>query len=464
MTPERAAHLAPTKWTPPRLDSSLAVRLIAFIYFIAFTSWGVQAQGLIGSHGIAPANEFLNNVRAHFGDSGYWWAPSVFWLNVSDAALRAGWLLGAAAALSAVFVKPRWAVRLALAVCLILWVSLASVGQDFLSFQWDVLLSEAGFLALFADDTPVRIWLFRWLVFRLMFFSGVVKLTSHDANWRNLTALHYHYETQPLPTPLAWYMAQAPMWFQKISTAFTFVVELAAPFLIFGPKAARHVAAWAIIGLQLLILATGNYTFFNLLAIALCLFLFIEPAKGERSRSHRAVSALVAGFVGFVSACLLLQLFSVATPGTEVILRYVEPLRIVNPYGLFAQMTTERQEIVVEGSNDGDHWLAYEFPYKPGYVRRAPPFVEPHQPRLDWQMWFAALSDYRQNRWFVGFLLRILQGEPSVLRLLSYNPFPNAPPKYIRARLYLYHFTHFGQAGWWTREERGLYFPAVGLH
>ena len=456
-------HWLPLKWLPARLDAAVAVRLIGFIYFIAFTSWGVQAQGLIGSHGITPAADFLGHVREQFGTSSYRLLPSVFWLNASDAALAAGWMAGAAAALVAVFVKPRWAVRAALAVCLVLWVSLGSVGQDFLSFQWDVLLSEAGFLALFADDTPFRIWLFRWLAFRVMFFSGVVKLTSHDPNWRNLTALHFHYETQPIPNPVAWYMAQAPMWLQKISTAFTFVVELIAPFLIFGPRAARHAAGWAIIALQLLILATGNYTFFNLLAIVICLFLFIEPAAGVRNRGHRAVSAAVAGFVAFVSACLLMQLFSVATPGTQALLQYVEPLRIVNPYGLFAVMTTERQEIVIEGSNDGNNWLAYEFPFKPGDLRRAPPFVAPHQPRLDWQMWFAALSDYRQNRWFVGLMLRIMQGEPTVLRLLRYNPFPKAPPKYVRARLYLYHFTHFGESGWWKREDRGLYFPPVSL-
>jgi hypothetical protein len=159
----------------------------------------------------------------------------------------------------------------------------------------------------------------------------------------------------------------------------------------------------------------------------------------------------------------MLQLFGLSTPGTRTILRWVEPLRLVNSYGLFAVMTTERQEIIVEGSNDGEHWLAYEFPYKPGDPRRAPPIVAPYQPRLDWQMWFAALSNYRENRWFVGMMIRLLQGEHAVLRLFRYNPFPNAPPRFIRARLYLYHFTHFGQAGWWTREERAMYFPPVGL-
>jgi hypothetical protein len=452
----------PLRWKP-HLDSTLCVRLIALIYSIAFVSWGVQAQGLIGSHGILPAWQFFQTVHQEYGKAGYWEAPSLFWLNSSDGALAAGWIAGALFALAAAFVPWRWARRLALAVCLVLWMSLCSAGQDFLSFQWDVLLSEAGFLAIFADNSPIRVWLFRWLAFRLMFYSGVVKWTSGDPNWRNLTALHFHWETQPLPNPLAWYMEQLPMWVQQAGTAFTFFAELIAPFAFFGPRKARHAGAWVAIALQILILLTGNYTYFNLLAIVVLLFLLFDPDKVKTTRAERALNSALGGFIGFVSICLTLQLFSLATPAMGMMLRYVEPLRIVNTYGLFAVMTTDRNEIIVEGSNDGDHWLAYEFPDKPGDPRRAPPIVAPHQPRLDWQMWFAALSNYQQNRWFVGFMVRLMQGEPSVLRLLSYNPFPNAPPKYIRARMFLYHFTHFGQSGWWTREERGLYFPPVGL-
>jgi hypothetical protein len=457
-----------------RVNIRTLLQLLASVYLIAFVSWGVQAQGLIGSYGILPAADFLANVHRQLGSAAHWNCPTVFWLSSSDGALRAGWILGAlcslAAILSPIFAPPaqRKAVtRAVFAGCLILWLSLCVIGQDFLSFQWDVLLLEAGFLALFADDSPVRIWLFRWLIFRLMFYSGAVKLLSHDPSWHNLTALHYHYETQPLPTPLAWYMEQLPMWFQKLSTAFTFFAELIVPFLFFAPKPIRRVAAWIVLALQTLILLTGNYTFFNLLAIILTLFLFVEPQltpmPGARRRLHRAVSIALVAFIGVVSGCVTLQMFSVDLPGESAVLRAVEPLRIVNSYGLFAVMTTERPEIVVEGSNDGTTWLAYGFPYKPGDPRRAPPIVAPHQPRLDWQMWFAALGNYQSNRWFVGFMLRLLQGEPSVLRLLQYNPFPNAPPKYIRARAYQYHFTKFGEPGWWKREEHGLYFPAVSL-
>jgi hypothetical protein len=260
-------------------------------------------------------------------------------------------------------------------------------------------------------------------------------------------------------------MHQLPLSFQKASTLFVFVAELAVPFLFFAPKRLRHIGAWITVALQVLIIMTGNYTFFNLLAIALTMWLFIPAGQvGDVPRLHRLVSIALAIFIGVLSGLLCLELFSVdLPPGGSEILRVFAPLRLVNSYGLFAVMTTTRPEIVVEGSNDGTAWQAYEFRDKPGDVFHAPPVVAPHQPRLDWQMWFAALGTYQQNRWFESFMARLLQGEPAVLRLMRFNPFPSAPPKYIRARLYLYHFTHFGERAWWTRQEQGLYFPVVSL-
>jgi hypothetical protein len=444
--------------------------MLAFVYFIAFASFGIQAMGLIGSHGILPVGEYLRAVRESVSTWAWWDVPTVLWFDSSDAAVKAVWILGMVSAAMAIFARrPRWP----LAICWILWLSLCAAGQDFLSFQWDVLLVEVGFVALFADASVVRVGLFRWLLFRLMFFSGAVKLLSHDPTWSNLTALHYHYETQPLPTPAAWYLYQLPMGFQRASTLFVFLAELIVPFLFFAPRRLRYVAGWITIVLQLLILVSGNYTFFNLLTIALTMWLFVsverlEPPVTGTSRvlvlTHRAVSVILVGFIGVVSGMLCLELFRVDLPpaGAEI-LGAVAPLRLVNSYGLFAVMTTTRPEIIVEGSNDGMEWRAYEFPSKPGNPLRAPPVVAPLQPRLDWQIWFAALGTYQQNRWFESFMVRLLQGEPAVLRLLRYNPFPDVPPKYVRARLYLYHFTHFGQRGWWMREERGLYFPAASL-
>ncbi len=437
------------------------LRALGLIYLIAFLDFGVQAAGLIGSRGILPFAEYLRAAQSSFGKAAYWEVPSILWLSRRDGALTAVWVAGAICALAAI---AGYRPRIALAACLALWLSLCSVGQDFLSFQWDVLLLETGFLAIFADESPARVWLFRWLIFRLMFFSGMGKLLSGDPSWRGLTALHYHYETQPLPTPVAWYMYQLPIAFQKASTLFVLAAELAAPFLFFAPRVYRLAGAWITIALQLLILITGNYTFFNLLTIILALFLFVEPKRGPRGRWHSVISAALVAFIAVTSGLLVLDLFGAGSPpGGGAILHAVSPLRIVNPYGLFTVMTVMRPEIQIEGSNDGATWLVYEFRDKPGDVMRPPPVVAPHQPRLDWQMWFAALGTYQENRWFTNFMLRLLEGEPAVLKLLRSNPFPNAPPKFVRARIFLYHFTHFGERAWWRREEEGLYFPAASL-
>jgi hypothetical protein len=414
-------------------------------------------MGLIGSQGILPVGDYLAAVR-EAGER--WEVPSVFWITSSDFALRAVWIAGALAAVAAA--AGFWR-RAMLGVCLILWLSICAVGQDFLSFQWDVLLLEAGFLAIFADESRVMVWLFRWLVFRLMIFSGLVKLLSGDPAWRNLTALHDHYETQPLPTPLGWYMYQLPMAFQKVSTFMVFVVELAVPFLFFFPRPVRRIGAWVTIGFQVLILLTGNYTFFNFLTILLCMWLFIEPSGAGLRPAQRFVQTALAGFIGTVTGLLFLELASITPAGGAAILRAIAPYRIVNSYGLFAVMTTTRPEIIVEGSADGNTWQAYEFRYKPGDPMRAPPIVAPHQPRLDWQMWFAALGTYQQNRWFINFIARLLKNEPAVTRLLRSNPFANAAPKYVRARVYQYHFTHWRDRAWWKREEQGSYFPVVSL-
>jgi lipase maturation factor 1 len=451
-----------------RRAPELFVKALAVIYLIAFLSFGVQADGLVGSQGILPVANYLRGVHGELGARAWWFVPSVFWINSSDWALRVVWIAGAAVSIVLALGFFR---RVCLVVLLVLYLSISTAGQDFLSFQWDILLLEAGFLAIFLDTTPLRVWLFRWLVFRLMFMSGLVKLLSGDASWRNLTALSFHYETQPLPTPIAWYMFQLPGWFQKASTLFVFVVELAVPLLFFAPLRIRRIAGGVTIGLQVLILLTGNYTFFNLLAIALCLFLFYDSrasAAPVESRTHRAVTMALAAFVVTTSGLQLLEMLSFPLPGVATkYLAWVSPLRIVNTYGLFAVMTTTRPEIVVEGSNDGDHWQAYEFRYKPGDVKRAPPWVEPYQPRLDWQMWFAALGSAQQNPWFYAFAARLLQGSAPVLRLLAQNPFAAGAPRYLRAVVYDYQFTDWAErrrtGDWWRREMKGIYMAPVSL-
>jgi hypothetical protein len=448
--------------------TDLFLKALGAIYLIAFVSFGVQADGLIGSQGILPVANYLRGMHQALGARAFWYAPTVFWVNSGDLSLRAAWIAGAAVALILMLGFFR---RTCLIALLILYISISTAGQDFWSFQWDILLTEAGFLALFADASPGRTWLFRWLLFRLIFMSGAVKLLSGDPTWRDLTALSYHYQTQPLPTPVAWYMDQLPLWFQKASTVFVFFVELLVPFLIFAPVKLRRVAAGLLIGLQVLILLTGNYTFFNLLTIALCVFLFVDrPARGANpeTRTHLAVTLALMVFVLTTSGLQFLEMFHVPLPApAQSYLAWISPLRLVNSYGLFAVMTTTRLEIVVEGSSDGTTWMPYEFRYKPGDVKRAPPWVAPYQPRLDWQMWFAALGSADENRWFYNFAARLLQGSAPVLGLLERNPFPGSPPRYIRAVVYDYRFTNFAErrqsGAWWRREEKAAYLPAISL-
>ena len=337
-----------------------------------------------------------------------------------------------------------------------------------------------------APTPKIGRWLLWFLLFRLMFSSGMVKLASGDPNWRNLTALDYHYYTQPLPTPIAWYVHLAPAWFQHGSVVFLFFVELVVPFLIYAPRLWRHAGAGLLILLQVLIALTGNYAFFNLLTIALCLLLFDDAALAsvfprviiERvraptfstlpSRLRRWATAPIALIIlaaGLLQLADLLSIRWLPRPTFQLVSE-LEPLRLVNSYGLFAVMTTSRPEIIVQGSNDGETWVDYEFKFKAGDLHRPPGWAEPFQPRLDWQMWFAALGDYRSSPWFSQLMLRLLEGSPPVLDLLARNPFSQSPPKYVRAMLYDYRFTNWSerraQSEWWHRRLLGGYFPAVG--
>jgi len=473
------ARFALTQW--------LFLRLLAAIYVVAFASLAVQVTGLLGEQGISPAHDFFSRVGTDLGWMRFWAAPSVFWWNSTDKVLAGAAWLGVG--LGAVLFIGRME-RLALVLLYVLYLSFSLAGQEFLSFQWDALLLEAGFLAIFFGHTRTTqktiAWLYRWLAFRLYFLSGFVKLASHDPSWRNLSALDFHYWTQPLPTIVAWYADKLPRWFQHASTFMVLAIELGAPFLIFMPRRIRLFGAGLLLGLEALIFLTGNYTFFNLLAVAITLFLFDDQAlRGvvwtpRRVREWLMEELLQTGRAGRLAAAALTLLIlplglarifenvTAQLPGPlEVLARYTSPFQIVNSYGLFAVMTTERLEIVVEGSDDGQQWRAYEFPYKPGDVNRAPRWAAPHQPRLDWQMWFAALGDYRTNPWFVAFVERVLEGSPQVLALLEKNPFPNHPPHYVRAVTYEYRFStweeHRKTGAWWHREPHGQYLPPVGF-
>jgi predicted DCC family thiol-disulfide oxidoreductase YuxK len=488
----RHALYRPSRWLwgpdyePPRYDvvSWLFVRSIGLIYLAAFVSFGVQALGLIGSRGILPLAEFTSAVRNQFGWDGYRLFPMVFWLSQSDLAIQATCWAGAAVSLLLIFnVLP----RLSLLFLYAGYLSLFYAGQVFMGFQWDVLLLESGFLALFLSIAPKPgIWLLRWLLFRFMFLSGAVKLLSGDPTWANFTALSYHFQTQPLPTPLAWYAHHLPRALLMAATVATFVIELGLPFLIFCPRRLRFVAAFGFLLLQTLIVLTGNYAFFNLLGMALCLLLFDDAAlrrvipqrltwfvqnQVKDSQPRRIVSygaGALAILIVFVSLVQLYAGFGGRIPGAAAwTADEIAPLCTVNTYGLFAVMTTTRPEIIIEGSNDGLHWREYTFRYKPGDVSRSPLWNMPHQPRLDWQMWFAALGTPSENPWFAQFLKRLLENSPEVTGLLGSNPFPQQPPLYVRALLYDYRYSSREEkektGAWWVRQPEEIYYPAATL-
>jgi hypothetical protein len=472
----------------------LFLRALGAVYLIAFSSLRRQVLGLYGSRGIEPIAELLRKLRARAGRDAYRLAPSLLWFGSSDRDLlrlcRAGQACSTALILG---VAPRTMTAATWA----LYLSFASVGRDFLSFQWDALLLETSVHAAFvearrggrdrtsaASPSWASALLMRWLLFRLHFQSGLVKIQSHDPAWRHGTAVAHHYETQPLPTRVGWYAFHLPRPVQIASTAATLGIELGAPFLAFGPRPARKAAFWILAGFQALIAATGNYAFFNLLTLAITTWALDDESFAWLRRAARAgraprllprwlgmlargAHAALAGMVAAASATTFVRRVSDRPFGRAVarVSGLLDPTRSINSYGLFAVMTTARPEIVIEGSDDGRAWREYLFNYKPSRPEDPPRWVAPYQPRLDWQMWFAALG--RPPAWFRVLLQRLLEGSPDVLRLLGPNPFPDHPPRYVRALLYDYRMTDIETkrrtGAWWRRKLIGTYFPTSTL-
>lgn len=484
------------------LTRAVFSRLLALVYFIAFLSLWVQIDGLIGSGGILSLSQLLQTAIAKIPGR-IDLLPTVFWLSSSDRFLH---LVCASGLVLSIVAFLGFAETLVFFLLWALYLSLVSVGGEFLSFQWDHLLLEAGFLMIFfaplrwrekistvSPPSPIMVWLFRWLLFRLMLQSGIVKILSGDPLWLSLSALDVHFETQPLPTWIGWWAHQLPVWMHWVMTATMFAVELIVPFFIFLTRRFRLAAFFSFAVFQVVIALTGNYGFFNLLTIALSVLLlddefldrFKRKEKQDLSRSEVSFSQSRASrvqrpqkvsrlslfvfipFAAFVFIMSALQWVG-QLGGSRLfpefarsILETIAPFRSINRYGLFAVMTPDRPEIVVEGSADGVTWLAYEFKWKPQDLNQRPAFAQPHMPRLDWQMWFSALGKCEANPWFTNFLYRLLQDSSSVLELLKTNPFPDAPPAYVRSLVYDYRFTDPDQklqsGAWWKAEYKGEY-------
>lgn len=497
-----SANLGPHPSKTFTIARQLFLRLMGGIYFLAFLSLSFQTAGLWGADGILPATEYLDIAREFYAGAHLWKHPTLFWLGSGNGALLAACWAGMGLS---VLLMCGLVPAVCCALLWLLYVSFIYVGQAFLSFQWDILLVEVGFLCIFfspwrwtlsAPREPVPrviLLLLHVVLFKLMMQSGLVKLLSKDVAWADLTALTYHYWTQPIPNPLSWYAHQLPLWWQKFSCLMMFIIELFVPCWIFFGRWMRRAAFLPLVGLQFLILSTGNYCFFNLLTIVLCVPLlddqvwrWVLPAQFAERLDTVPEPGTARDWFGWTRYGICLVVAIVITTlniGLGIRMSYgakavpvplqtlnkaLSPWLLTNSYGLFAVMTKTRPEIEIQGSYDGTTWKTYPFRYKPGRLDRRPPQVAPYQPRLDWQMWFAGLSGrIERSPWFLRMMERIAEGNPAVLNLLGENPFPEKPPKYFRARLYHYEFTGPAErkatGHWWKRSYQRMYMPEVYL-
>jgi hypothetical protein len=472
------------------VGTHLFLRVLAVTHAIAFISAWTQLDGLVGPAGILPAQALFEAAKAQLGAGAYWAVPSLSWIFGTGVFLKVMCALGVACSgLLFAGVAP----ALALLALWALYLSVCCAGQQFFDFQWDALLLETTVVALFLvpwtflprwrriEPPALGRWLAGWLLFRLMFLSGMVKIGTGDPQWRHLTALKFHFQTQPLPSPLAWYAHQLPGWVLIGACGLMFAIEIVAPFGLFAGRRVRHVCVLTMAAFQLLIALTGNYTFFNLLTLALCLP-FLDDAWWRRPSSaeaadpfawprfkqglQRSLAVGIVGITGLETIAAFIPAIVASGPVLELV-SGVAPLRSFNTYGLFAVMTTSRPELIIEGSDDARDWKAYELPYKPGNLSRMPAFIEPFQPRLDWQLWFAALGNATDNRWVYVLGEQLLKGDPQVLALFSGNPFPGRPPKYLRVVRYEYRFAdssvHARTGQWWSRSPIDLYIPPFSL-
>ena len=469
---------APTYW----LTRFVILRLLGFVYFAAYLSLATQVLPLIGAHGLLPTEQFLARIGARLGSTtgAVLVVPSIFWLGISDRTLVAASWTGVA--LSAV-VALGFANAILMAVLWALYLSFVHIGQDWYGYGWEIQLCETGFLAIFLcpllDPRPFPrrppptavIWLYRWLIVRIMLGAGLIKLRG-DRCWRDLSCLYYHYETQPIPNPLSRTLHFMPRWFHKGGVLFNHVAELVAPWFAFGPRVARHVAGGVMLGLQVFLLASGNLSFLNWLTIVPILACFddgllrrvlprrlVAAAKraattAAPSRAQRVAVAALTAVVALLSIGPVTNLLS----SRQRMNTSFDPLELVNTYGAFGSVGRKRPEIVFEGTSDAvpdesAAWREYEFPCKPGDPMRRPCVVAPYQPRLAWQLWFAAMSTPEEYPWTLHLVWKLLHNDPGTLSLLGPNPFPDAPPRFIRARLYRYAFAPPGDpsGAWWTR-------------
>lgn len=481
----------PTYW----LTRFMILRLLGVVYAIAFLVAIKQIIPLIGSRGLTPVGIFLARVSAALGSDGAGFVrlPSLFWLWHSDGSLLFFAWIGLVLSL---VVVAGYANALLLAILWFVYMSFVHVGQEWYGYGWEIQLTETGFLAIFlcplldlrpfpGRESPLPIIvLFRWLIFRIMFGAGLIKVRG-DEIWRNGTALYYHFETQPIPGPLSRWFHFLPHAVLKIGVWFNWLAELVAPFFAFWPRPGRHIAGVMMVLLQLLLILSGNLSFLNWLTIIPALACFDDGfwsrllprnlvRKAEAAANEAKPSKPMAVTAWIVTAVIAFLSFrpigNMLSPG-QIMNTSFDPLDLVNTYGAFGTVGQERLNVVFEGTMDEDstdnaQWKPYLYKGLPVLPDRRPPQVAPYQLHLDWQMWFAAMSTPDEYPWTYNLAWKLLHNDPGALSLFASNPFPGKPPRFIRAVLYRYSFARPGgaQPVWWHRERMNLWLPAMSAN
>jgi lipase maturation factor 1 len=490
----------------------LFLRAMGLIYFSAFFALLFQVRGLIGSRGILPAADYLREASS-LGPLRFWYVPTLLWFSRTDHMLMAICWAGLIA--SIILVANVWP-RAMLLISFVCFLSFVSAAQDFSGYQSDGMLLEAGFLSLFLAPAgvfpglgfrqrPARaaMFLLLWEWFRIYFESGVVKLASGDPTWRNLTAMYEYYQNGPLPTWIGWYVQHLPSWFHVATAATTLLMELVLVWMAFLSRPWKIVCFFVVTAWQIVVISTANYTFLNYLVLSLAVFLvddgFLERFLPRRLRMvfdldfrgagvegneagislqeesqansdwlssfRTATFGVVLTWVFYATTVPLVQMSWHDAPLPEKPVVALEPFRIANQYGLFAVMTPHRYEIEFQGSNDGEDWVAYPFRYKPQRLNERPRIYAPYQPRFDWNLWFASLGTWQQNLMVPRTEELLLENDRDVLDLFAGNPFPNAPPRFVRAVIWQYWFSTMQQRRtegvWWQRRLLGEYAPTL---
>ena len=474
------------------LTRFVLLRLLGFVYAVAFLAAALQLVPLIGSDGLLPLAPYLDAVAEHVGSrwDGFWALPTFFWLNASDGALRAVAWSGFALSCAVVV---GYANAVGLAALWMLYTTIVHAGQDWYGYGWEIQLLETGFLAIFVvplvDPRPfprrappiALIRLLRWLAFRIMLGAGLIKIRG-DSCWKDLTALYYHFETQPIPNPVSRALHFLPRPVLRAGVVFNHLAELVAPWFVFGPRLARRIAGAGIVAFQATLIVSGNLSFLNYLTIVPALACFDDgvwsrvlpsalvrraeraAAESQPSIAMERVSWAVAALVAVLS---IAPVVNMASPG-QIMNTSFDRFDLVNSYGAFGSVGRERLNVVFEGTADEAideraHWKPYPYRALPVALDRRPVVIAPYQPRLDWQMWFAAMATPDEYPWTIHLVWKLLHNDPGALSLFAENPFPDQPPRYVRAVLYRYAFAPPSDARdrWWTRKELRLWLPPL---